>query len=327
MKPQSKSPEPFPGDGRCHYVTAANRRCRSLTSRDGTYCLKHAWRQGSPDDFCLPLINRSHAFRCAHGINNSLTDLYAALAAGAISPRRASVLTHISSLLLRTLPAIHEQEHVACAHPAHAEFAQQNAQARQQQAAPAPLDSPTSALDAALYPALDPATYQLSSCGEAGPATTPQAAHNSAPTASPTQTPISAVTPPADSPDTNITAVATVASPKRGSRATPNNAADASPHKNNDKNKAAASAHEAHEEPVAHEAHAVHEEPVTHKKRAAHEEKEEKGVAVGCPENIAAENNFGSTISPIARFRRFGNRDPEANSYWFLADKYRFDSA
>lgn len=65
------------------------------------------------------LFNRAHRFRCAHGINNALTDLYAHLAAGVISPSRASTLAYISSLILRTLPAIEKEPSFACCRPIH----------------------------------------------------------------------------------------------------------------------------------------------------------------------------------------------------------------
>ena len=45
-------------------------------------------------------------FQNAQGINHSLRALYALLAQDRISPRRAAVLAYITSLLLRTLPAI-----------------------------------------------------------------------------------------------------------------------------------------------------------------------------------------------------------------------------
>jgi hypothetical protein len=51
------------------------------------------------------LINHE-GFQTAQGINFSLGNLYKLLAAGYISPRRASVLAFINSLQLRTLPAI-----------------------------------------------------------------------------------------------------------------------------------------------------------------------------------------------------------------------------
>lgn len=48
-------------------------------------------------------------FQDPQGINHSLAALYKLLASGQISPRRATGLAYIASLLLRTLPAINSQ--------------------------------------------------------------------------------------------------------------------------------------------------------------------------------------------------------------------------
>jgi len=57
-------------------------------------------------DVYAPLIKYSQGLQTAQGINFSLSNLYQLLAKNRISPRRASVLAYINSLLLRTLPAI-----------------------------------------------------------------------------------------------------------------------------------------------------------------------------------------------------------------------------
>jgi len=57
-------------------------------------------------------------FQNAQGINYSLGALYSLLAQGRISPRRASVLAYISSLLLRTLPAIDNDPYPNAGHEA-----------------------------------------------------------------------------------------------------------------------------------------------------------------------------------------------------------------
>lgn len=63
-------------------------------------------------NFKEALTRRAYNFQRPQGINNSLAVLYTLLAEGRISPRRASVLAYISSLLLRTLPAIdYDNEH------------------------------------------------------------------------------------------------------------------------------------------------------------------------------------------------------------------------
>jgi hypothetical protein len=127
------------------------------------------------------------------------------------------------------------------------------------------------------------------------------------------------------------------ASPKpASSRATASQAAGTSPpknHRNNDKSKAAASAHAANEKQAAREAHEVHEqpanreesaahdEPFAHGERAVHEksaaryEKSEKDVTSDTPESIAAAENIPDQ-NHIA--------SPSEDSYWVLGDKYRF---
>jgi hypothetical protein len=52
------------------------------------------------------LTQKACRFQNAQGINHSLGALYTLAAQGRISPRRASVLAYISSLLLRSLHAI-----------------------------------------------------------------------------------------------------------------------------------------------------------------------------------------------------------------------------
>ncbi len=58
------------------------------------------------DDLSDNLLARSQNFQTAQGVNFALANIYRLLAANRISPRRASVLAYINSLLLRTLPAI-----------------------------------------------------------------------------------------------------------------------------------------------------------------------------------------------------------------------------
>ena len=93
---------------RCQYRTATGRQCCSLAvDPDSSFCARHAASEPSDsEDFSLALTQRACRFQNAQGINHSLAALYALLARGRISPRRASTLAYISSLLLRTLPAI-----------------------------------------------------------------------------------------------------------------------------------------------------------------------------------------------------------------------------
>lgn len=72
------------------------------------FCHRHSEAQPhGPDDFAFHLLNHACNFQNAHGIHDSIRSLYTLLAAGAISPRRAAVLGYLTSLLLRTLPAVY----------------------------------------------------------------------------------------------------------------------------------------------------------------------------------------------------------------------------
>src|SRR6266852_3866189 len=94
---------------RCSHHDTNGRQCRSLASdaRSGL-CPQHRAEQkqvGAADHY-QHLTTNWQFFQTAQGINYSLMNLYQLLAQNRISPRRASVLAYINSLLLRTLPAI-----------------------------------------------------------------------------------------------------------------------------------------------------------------------------------------------------------------------------
>jgi len=93
---------------RCQHRTATGRQCSSLAGdRSSGLCPRHAVASHtSSPNFREALTRNAFDFQRAQGVNNSLGILYGLLAEGHISPRRASVLAYISSLLLRTLPAI-----------------------------------------------------------------------------------------------------------------------------------------------------------------------------------------------------------------------------
>jgi len=65
----------------------------------------------------LLLTPYSQGLQTAQGIYYSLSNLYELLARNHISPRRASVLAYINSLLLRTLPAIDADNQIAIIDP------------------------------------------------------------------------------------------------------------------------------------------------------------------------------------------------------------------
>jgi hypothetical protein len=93
---------------RCQYRTATGRQCLSpVVDPNSSFCPRHASLQpNESEDFLAPLTHKACRFQNSQGVNHSLGALYTLLAQGRISPRRATALAYISSLLLRTLPAI-----------------------------------------------------------------------------------------------------------------------------------------------------------------------------------------------------------------------------
>ncbi len=109
-----KSPSSDFTPERCQHRTPTGRQCCSLVvDPNSSFCARHAASEpADSEDFSVALTQKACRFQNAQGINHSLAALYALLARGRISPRRASVLAYISSLLLRTLPAIdYDREH------------------------------------------------------------------------------------------------------------------------------------------------------------------------------------------------------------------------
>ena len=106
MTPDSLSSDSTPE--RCQYRTATGRQCcLPIVDPNSSFCPRHASSQpNESENFLAPLTARACRFQNAAGVNYSLSALYALLAQGRISPRRATALAYISSLLLRTLPAI-----------------------------------------------------------------------------------------------------------------------------------------------------------------------------------------------------------------------------
>lgn len=105
MKPASATP----GHHRCLYLSATGRKCRNWAPDPrAMLCHRHSEAQPhGPDDFAFQLLNHACNFQNAHGNHDSIRRLYTLLAAGVISPRRAAVLGYLTSLMLRTLPAVY----------------------------------------------------------------------------------------------------------------------------------------------------------------------------------------------------------------------------
>jgi len=109
---KAKSPSRIISADRCQHFTPSGRQCSSLVGdRSSGLCPRHAaLTQARNVNFREPLTRQAADFQNAQGVNHSLGALYDLLAEGRISPRRASVLAYISSLLLRTLPGLQKEE-------------------------------------------------------------------------------------------------------------------------------------------------------------------------------------------------------------------------
>ena len=119
MKPKKVTPVVL--SARCTYRTDTGRRCRlSVSDAHSSLCRQHLAEllQEQSADHRLQLIRNFQGFQTAQGINHSLKHLYELLAQNRISPRRAAVLSYISSLLLRTLPAIAADNAAGITYPA-----------------------------------------------------------------------------------------------------------------------------------------------------------------------------------------------------------------
>jgi hypothetical protein len=90
---------------RCQHLSPTGRQCCSPAAAPGsTRCARHAAVEPQQRaDFSAELLDGCGDFQRAQQINHSLIALYKLLAQGRISPRQASVLAYIGSLVLRSL--------------------------------------------------------------------------------------------------------------------------------------------------------------------------------------------------------------------------------
>jgi hypothetical protein len=97
---------------RCQHRTLKGRCRQTATDSAGTLCFHHARAQRqAKDDFTLlePLVRKTEDLQSVEGIGEDLAALHNLLAEGRVSPRRASVIAYIDSLLLRTFVALDEK--------------------------------------------------------------------------------------------------------------------------------------------------------------------------------------------------------------------------
>jgi hypothetical protein len=107
MKLQAVNPAVLPA--RCTYRSASGRQCRlAIFDPQSGLCANHHadQKQNERADVADILFRDAQDFQTAQGINYSLRSLYWLVGQNRISSRRAHVLAYMSSLLLRTLPAI-----------------------------------------------------------------------------------------------------------------------------------------------------------------------------------------------------------------------------
>ena len=110
MSTDTTNSNPSNTSARCQHQFENGTRCRlSVLSTNSAFCPRHArlgQNQPVEEDFRAKLLKGSQDFQTAQGINFALGNLYDLVAQNRISTRRAAVLAYISSLLLRSLPAI-----------------------------------------------------------------------------------------------------------------------------------------------------------------------------------------------------------------------------
>ena len=111
-QPSSIAQLPEESPARCQHRTLKGRCRQAATDSAGALCFHHtrAQRQAK-DDFTLlePLVRKTEDLQSVEGISEDLAALHNLLAEGRVSPRRASVIAYIDSLLLRTFVELEEQ--------------------------------------------------------------------------------------------------------------------------------------------------------------------------------------------------------------------------
>src|SRR5260370_9016137 len=106
---KAKTTKPILAPPRCHHLSPGGRQsCSPAAAPESTLCARHAAAEPQQRaDFSAELLDGCGNFQRAQQINHSLIALYKLLAQGRISPRQASVLAYIASLVLRSLKDVH----------------------------------------------------------------------------------------------------------------------------------------------------------------------------------------------------------------------------
>ena len=98
---------------RCQHRSLKGRCRQAATDNAGTLCFHHARaHRQAKDDLTLlePLVRKTEDLQSVEGISEDLAALHNLLAEGRVSPRRASVIAYIDSLLLRAFVELQEQK-------------------------------------------------------------------------------------------------------------------------------------------------------------------------------------------------------------------------
>lgn len=121
-KPTRRAPKPLPKrapQDRCRHFTATGRRCRlAILDPASGLCFRHVGLQflaSGDEDLSPAFLGLLSGFQSASRIHDFLTQVTVLLVQSRISTRRAAILAYLAQILLRTLPAIDQQEKAASA--------------------------------------------------------------------------------------------------------------------------------------------------------------------------------------------------------------------
>jgi hypothetical protein len=111
MKAQARKAVERLTPNQCCHLSPTGRRCRAArSSPNSCLCPRHRTMEQTArsadlsPDLAARLTDIRESLQSVEGVRDSLAELYVLLAQNRVSARRAAVLAHISSLLLRLLP-------------------------------------------------------------------------------------------------------------------------------------------------------------------------------------------------------------------------------
>lgn len=185
---------------RCQHRTATGRQCRIPASGSrSAFCRRHSQSQSQihhrDQDFSALLLSQSGALNTADDINAALAAIFQLLAQGRVSPRRASSLAYLISLVMQNASSAetHDDESFGgvfdAIRAANQRSARELAATSEPAAHPAPADAPLSAPSAPSVPLSASTPARASASSPTPPTSAPPAS------ASPALLPTSAGSP------------------------------------------------------------------------------------------------------------------------------------